>query len=119
VAAPAGLRQAKLAKIIGRAVHGQIVVRTKSGFETVTFDRGKVTNATSTSITLLRPDQVSVTLTLGSATRYLGITGASDIKSGQGAVVISRDGAATAVAQRAKPRASSSAPATTPTTTSA
>ncbi len=93
-------RLGRLARLARRAVHGDVLVKTKNGYQTVTFDRGKVTSANASSITVNRPDGVSVTETLTPSTRYFGISGANAIISGKGAVVISQNGTAIAVAQR-------------------
>jgi hypothetical protein len=98
-AAGAG-RLAKLARLARRAVHGDLLVKTKNGYQTVTFDRGKVTAASATSVSVQRPDGVSVTEKLTSSTKYLGISSSSAIVSGKGAILISRNGTALAVAQR-------------------
>lgn len=54
--------------VLRRAVSGEIELATKSGFVTIDFDRGSVTSISSDSITILRPDGVSVTDTISSAT---------------------------------------------------
>jgi hypothetical protein len=82
-------------------VHGDVIVKGKDGkFVTVTFDKGKVTSHSDGSITLARADGPSVTVKLDGSTKYRGITSASDIQDGKGAIVVSKDGTATAVAQR-------------------
>lgn len=93
-------RLGKLARLARRAVHGDVLVKTKNGYQTVTFDRGKVTAASATSVSIQRPDGMSVTETLTSSTRYEGISGASALTTGRGAVLVSRSGTALAVAQR-------------------
>jgi len=87
--------------LLRRAVHGDVIVKDKAGqFVTVTFDRGKVTSHSDSSITVERPDGPSVTLHLDGSTRYRGITSATDIQDGKGAIVVSKDGTAIVVAQR-------------------
>ena len=88
--------------ILRHADHGDLSVRTKDGFRTVTFDRGKVTAASDTSVTVLRPDGVSVTKTIDASTKFKGISSASDIKTGKGAIVVSDGDTALAVAQAAR-----------------
>jgi hypothetical protein len=88
--------------ILRHADHGDLSVRTKDGFRTVTFDRGKVTAASDTSITVMRPDGVSVTKTIDASTKFKGISSASDIKTGKGAIVVSDGDTALAVAQAAR-----------------
>jgi hypothetical protein len=89
-----------LGRLARRAVHGELTVHTKDGYQTVTFDRGAVTSANGTSITIRRPDGVSVTEALTPTTRYRGISGASAITTGKQAIVVSHDGTALLVAQR-------------------
>ncbi|MCU1463892.1 MAG: hypothetical protein JWO37_3967 [Acidimicrobiales bacterium] len=87
--------------LLRRGVHGDVIVKDKNGtFVTVTFDKGKVTGHTGSSITVERPDGKSVTLTLDAATTYRGIASAADIRDGKGAIVVSKGGTATTVAQR-------------------
>ena len=110
-------RLGRLARLARRAVHGDLKVKTKNGYQTVTFDRGKVGTASASSITVNRPDGVSVTETLTPSTKYFGISGANAIISGKGAVVISQNGTALAVAQRpdsAGTSGSTGSPAATP-----
>ena len=85
-----------------RAVHGDLVVRGQDGrFESLTFDRGTVNEATDTSkLVLDRPDGKQVTLELTSETRYRGMEGAAQVREGQPAVATSRDGNALSVRQR-------------------
>jgi hypothetical protein len=58
--------------------------------------------ASGTSLTVQRADGQAVTLTLGAATTYHGIDSAAGLQAGKQVVVLSRDGTATHVAQRAK-----------------
>src|SRR5437763_12145934 len=55
-AAGAARKMAGAGGMLARVVHGDLVVRAKSGFENVTYDRGSVTSAGNGSITLHRPD---------------------------------------------------------------
>jgi hypothetical protein len=87
--------------ILRRAVHGDLVVKDKSGqFVTVTFDKGKVTSHSDSEVTLERPDGKSVTLKLDGSTKYRGVASASAIRDGKGALVLSKDGTARMVGQR-------------------
>jgi hypothetical protein len=83
-----------------RAVHGDLVVRTQDGFENVSFDRGKVTAASASSITIERPDGVSVTKAVNPETRFKGIDSAEQLEAGKGALVVSKGDAAVLIAQR-------------------
>lgn len=90
------------AGLLGRAVHGSVVVPgADGGWQTVTFDRGEVDEATDGShIVLDRPDGPEVTLALTADTRYHGIAGAGAIEEGRPATVVSRDGKALHVVQK-------------------
>jgi hypothetical protein len=83
-----------------RAVHGDLVVRTKDGFENVTFDRGKVTAASTSSITIERPDGVSVTKAVTAETKFKGVDSAEHVEPGKGALVVSKGDNAVLIAQR-------------------
>lgn len=87
---------------LGKAVHGTLVVPGEGGaWQTVTFDRGTVGEATDgTTIVLDRRDGQKVTLALSADTRYRGIAGASAIQKGKPATVVSKGGKATLVVQR-------------------
>ena len=73
--------RAKLARIGGlrrfaaRAVHGDVVVRTKSGFATVTFDRGTVDSVSGQQLTIAEGTKkasyktVTVTIPAGAVVR--------------------------------------------------
>jgi hypothetical protein len=88
--------------LVRRTVHGDLIVRGKGGaFVSVTYDRGKVTAASTTSISLQRPDGVRVTITINGDTTFRGIHDASALKVGQPAEVLSYSGTAHTVAQRA------------------
>jgi hypothetical protein len=84
-----------------RAVHGDLVVRGQDGrFESLTFDRGTVNEATDTSkLVLDRPDGKQVTLELTAETRYRGVEGAAQLREGERAMATSRDGKALSVRQ--------------------
>lgn len=87
--------------LLGRTVHGELIVRNREGaFEKVMVDRGSVTAVGADSITLRRPDDVDVTVELDDQTRYVGVDGASAVQKDRPAMVVSKDGAATMVMQR-------------------
>ena len=88
-------------RLARRAVHGDLIVRGKEGeFENVTFDRGRLTSVEGGSLTLERPDGVSVTVTLNDATRYRGVEATDALRVDRPVFVTSKDGTATLVAQR-------------------
>ena len=94
--ADAGLAKLGAAGLFERAVHGDLVVRAKGGFQTYTFDKGKVESASADSITLTRPDGQQVTLSITADTRHRG---AWPPQAGKPAVVVSQSGRAVLVAQ--------------------
>jgi hypothetical protein len=78
-----------------RSVHGQLVVKTKTGFATVTFDRGKVDSVSGQQLTMTDGTKKSsyrtVTLTIpsGAAVRDDSKPASlSDLKAGQRVVVV-------------------------------
>jgi hypothetical protein len=83
-----------------RAVHGEFVVRTKDGFETIDVDRGQLTSKDGNTLHVHRPDGVDVTVTLGETTRFRGVDNAGGLQTGKPIVVVSKGGQAIAVAQR-------------------
>lgn len=84
-----------------RGVHGDTIVKGKDGqWVTITWDRGEVTAASATSVTLARKDGVSVTIKLDATTTFHGISDATGLRTGEPALVISKAGTATQVAQR-------------------
>ena len=85
---------------IRRVVHGDLIVRTKDGFENVTVDRGKVTASSASSITIERPDGVSVTKTVTADTKFRGIHSADQLAHDKGALVVSKGDTAVLIGQR-------------------
>ena len=85
----------------GHAVHGDLIVPTRNGgFEKVAFDRGTLTESSTQSLTLHRPDGVDVTVKLNDATRYKGVENAAALEKGQPVAVVAKDGTARVVMQR-------------------
>jgi hypothetical protein len=80
--------------LLARAVHGELVVPTKSGFETITFDRGVVQSVNGQQITLTEGTAnthrtVTLTLPAGARVRDNGKPATlADVKSGQRAIVV-------------------------------
>jgi hypothetical protein len=105
--------------ILRRSDHGDIEVQVKGTkgatptWQTVTFDRGSVTDIAADHITVARPDGQSVTLTISSTTKFRGVTSWQDIQKGKPAVVVSRSGAATQILQAKAAATPTPAPATT------
>ena len=75
--------------VLKGAIHGDLLVRGENGStRTVTFDRGKITAISAGSITLERPDGVSVSKNLTDQTVFNG-TPKDELKPGMGAIVVS------------------------------
>ncbi len=94
--------------LLKRADHGEVEVRVKgtgtataATWKTVTFDRGQVSDVAGDHITLARPDGQSVTLTIGADTKFRGVTSAQQVQKAKGAIVVSENGKATLVIQKA------------------
>jgi hypothetical protein len=96
--AAGGARRAR--RFAGRAVHGDLIVGGKQGFENVTFDKGDVVRHSATSITVKRADGVEVTKAIDGTTRFRGIASAGEIVDGRPALVVSKGDTAVLVAQR-------------------
>jgi len=88
--------------LLARADHGTLEVRKGTAWITVDFDRGTVTAASATSVTLHRPDGQSVTLAITPATKFRGVTSASQLTTGRHAIAISQAGNALHITERAK-----------------
>jgi hypothetical protein len=101
-AAAPGIGLARLRAVARRADHGDLEVKTKDGtWVTITFDRGTVSAASPTSVTIDRPDGHQATLAINSSTKVHGIASVADLKTGKAAIVVSRSGTATQILQKA------------------
>jgi hypothetical protein len=81
--------------VLRRAVHGDVIVATKSGFATVTFDRGLLRSVSGQQLTLSegtkKATYKTVTLTLPSSARVRDngkAASLSDLTSGQRVLVV-------------------------------
>ena len=91
----AGHRAYGLRRLARRAVHGSVVVKTATGFQTITFNRGKVDSVSGSQLILTdgtrRASDQTVTLTIPATARirdnHQPATLAT-LKSGQRAIVI-------------------------------
>lgn len=104
-AAPSATPGTARRSLLGRSDHATLEIRQGGGWVTVDLDRGNVTAASTSSITLSRPDGQSVTFQLSPATKFGGkeATSASALKTGVRAVVVSENGTARSVREGAKP----------------
>jgi hypothetical protein len=88
------------AGVLKGAIHGDLLVRGQDGStRTVTFDRGKVTAIAASSITIQRPDEVSVTKDLTDRTVFNGIP-REQLTTGTPVIVVSEGQAATHVVSK-------------------
>ena len=88
-------RRGALRRFAARAVHGTVIVRTRSGFGTVTFDRGTVDSVSGQQLTLTegtpKANYKTVTLTIPSTARVRDNrqkATLSDVKAGQRVIVV-------------------------------
>lgn len=89
--------------LLRRTVHGTVTVRTRKGFKTVKVQRGTVTSASATRLTVTSPDKVTQTYTMNADTRVRLNKQQSDrshVAKGQHAYVITSPQAGTSVAKR-------------------
>lgn len=86
-------------KLVRHTVHADLIVKTPTGFKTVDIDRGKLTSVSSTSISLTRPDGPSVTATITSSTKFIGIP-ESKLAAGDRVLVVQTGGNAVLVGAR-------------------
>ncbi len=94
-----------------RTVHVEMVVKNKDGqFVTIDGDRGTLSNVNGDVLKVDRPDAKQVTVKVDASTRYRGISGPDQLRTGDRIVVVSKDGTALLVAQRA-PGAAPASPA--------
>jgi hypothetical protein len=107
-AAPGAARARNQAKprpdgpLMGRVVHGDLIVRGKDGtFENATVDKGILEAKGDKNLTVKRADGKTVTIKVDDATKYRGVAGFDALQTGKAAVVLSHDGVARMVGQRA------------------
>jgi hypothetical protein len=88
------------AGILKGAIHGDLLVRSQDGStHTVTFDRGKVSSLSGSSITIQRPDGVSVSDDLTDQTVFNG-TPRDKLTSGTPVIVVADGHTATHVVSK-------------------
>jgi hypothetical protein len=103
----AGTVRADVVWLVRHTVHAQLVVHTAKGYTTIDVDRGKLTTASSSTVTIKRPDGPSVSATITSSTKFIGLTEAQ-LAPGDGVVLVQHAGYALYVAARAPTTSSSS-----------
>jgi hypothetical protein len=86
--------------LLARSDHATVEVKSGTTWVTDTYDRGTVTAASGSSITLHRPDGQNVTLAITPTTKFKGVTSASGLVTGKEALVVSTAGQATHIAER-------------------
>jgi len=98
--APAPEATGGKAAILKGAIHGDLLVRGKDGStHTVTFDRGKVSSISASSITIERPDGVSVSKDVNDQTVFNG-TPRDQVANGTPVIVVSEGQVATHVVSK-------------------
>jgi hypothetical protein len=100
-----GTLRADIVWVARHTVHAQLVVDTKKGYVTIDIDRGKLTTASSSTITIKRPDGPSVSATITAKTKFIGLS-ESQLAPGDGVVLVQHAGYALYVAARAPTSAS-------------
>ncbi len=104
-AAGAAGAKVKGAGILRRADHGDIEVQVKAAkgapktWETITFDKGNVTDVAADHITVARPDGQSATLKIDATTKFHGVTAVADVQKDKPVIVLSKAGVATQILQ--------------------
>ena len=104
---PARVRRARA--LLRRADHATLEVKVQGQWVTFDLDRGKVATVSPTAITLQRPDGQSVTLQITGATHFNGVASEAAVRTGAAATVISDNGTARRIVQRAHPAAAATA----------
>jgi hypothetical protein len=87
-------------------VHANLIVDTAHGYKTITIDRGSLTQGSSKSITITRPDGPKVSAVLTSSTRFPGLS-ESQLTKGDRVVLVQAGGNAVVVWARPPLAASS------------
>lgn len=88
-----------LGRMAERAVHVQMVVKTRSGYVTFTGDRGTIVSISPSSVTLSEADGQRVTDTVSSTTHVVpaALGGISALRDGDRVVVVAKNAAATTI----------------------
>jgi hypothetical protein len=86
-------------RLARRAVHAELIVKTKTGYKTFDIDRGTINSVSTTSISITRPDGPTVTAKVDSQTKFRGKT-ESQLAKGDNVVVVQTGGTAAAVLSR-------------------
>jgi hypothetical protein len=87
-------RRGWIRRLLRRSVHASLVVKDgTSGYITVDIDRGAIKAVSTTSISIVRPDGVTVTDSVSSSTEFVRTTEAS-LKPGTRVVMIGAGGSA-------------------------
>jgi hypothetical protein len=92
--------------LVRHTVHAQLIVHTKSGYQTIEIDKGKLVSDSATTITIVRPDGPTVSATVTSSTKFYGLK-ESQLAPGDGVALVQGAGKAIFVASRT-PRSTSS-----------
>jgi hypothetical protein len=88
--------QARPARMLQGAIHGELLVRereSQGSTRTVVFDRGRLTSVSESLLTLERPDGVLVTARVTPETRFAG-TPRTELQPGTAVLVVQSSGTA-------------------------
>ncbi len=88
-----------IGRLLARTDHATVEVKRHGTWVTLELDRGKVTAASATSVSLARPDGTSVTIAVTPATKVRGVSSAAALVIGHRARVVSLGGDALLVGQ--------------------
>lgn len=88
-----------IGRLLARTDHATVEVKRHGSWVTLELDRGKVTAASASSVTLARPDGTSVTIKVTPGTKLRGVASAAKLVVGHGARVVSTGGAALLIGQ--------------------
>lgn len=100
--------------LLERTDHATAELKVHGNWVTYTLDRGKVSAVSATSISVLRPDGQTATESINSSTKFKGVGSESAVQLNRPVAVISDNGVALQVRQRAA--SSSTGTGATPST---
>jgi len=102
---------------LARSEHSTLEIDRHGTWVTVTVDRGTLSAASAGSVTLTHPDGTTATLTVSASTKVRGDTSSvAGLTAGHRVVVVSEQGGAVSITERAAGRAGGRAGTTAPTT---
>lgn len=94
-----GKAQDRPGRLARRAVHAEVIVKTKTGYKTYDIDRGTLNSVSTSSISITRPDGPTVTANVNGQTKFRGKS-ESQLAKGDEVVVVQTGGTAVSVLSR-------------------